>query len=110
MARPKGKTTPEPVKHQEDPVDKAESPQRLCSEIQLFDLCADETCVFKKGRFCTNPVILARFEAISDDEDENSTEQFLADEMDEMDEDDLHYDDGVGFPEFEGEDSEDEDY
>ena len=65
-------------------MDKVENPQRLCSEIQLFDLCDRDDCQFKKGRYCTNQDILARFEAISDDEDANSTEQFLVDEMDEI--------------------------
>ena len=80
-------------------MDKDENPQRLCSEIQLFDLCDRDDCQFKKGRYCTNQDILARFEAISDDEDANSTEQFLVDEMDEMEEDGLEYDEGVAFNE-----------
>jgi hypothetical protein len=80
-------------------MDKVENPQRLCSEIQLFDLCDRDDCQFKKGRFCANQDILARFEAISDDEDANSTEQFLVDEMDEMEEDGLEYDEGVAFNE-----------
>lgn len=44
-------------------------PKRLCSEIQLFDLCSKEKCVAKDGRFCTDEKLLARFEAISDVED-----------------------------------------
>lgn len=85
----------------------AENPKRLCSEIQLFDLCERDECEFKKGRYCTNRDILARFEAISDDEDENSTEQFLVDESEEMEEDGLEYDEGVGVDEDE---PEEEDY
>lgn len=85
----------------------SETPKRLCSEIQLFDLCDRVDCEFKKGRYCTNCDILARFEAISDDEDANSTEQFLADESEEMEEDGLEYDEGVGVDE---EEPEDEDY
>jgi hypothetical protein len=77
----------------------AETPKRLCSEIQLFDLCERENCKFKKGRFCTDRDILARFEAISDDEDENSTEQYLVDETEEMVEDGLEYDEGVAIDE-----------
>lgn len=88
-------------------MDKVDNPQRLCSEIQLFDLCDRDDCQFKKGRFCTNEDILARFEAISDDEDADSTDQFLFDEMDEMDEDGLEYDEGVGIDE---EEPEEEDY
>jgi hypothetical protein len=89
-------------------MDKVENPQRLCSEIQLFDLCSREVCEYKDGRFCTNGDILARFEAISDDEDANSADLFLADEMEEMDEDELSYDVGVSMDEDE-EESEEED-
>jgi len=42
--------------------------QRLCSEIQLFDLCDRDACDFKVGRFCTNPDLLDRFERISEDD------------------------------------------
>jgi hypothetical protein len=80
-------------------MDKDENIQRLCSEIQLFDLCSKNSCSYKKGRFCTNGDILARFEAISDDEDENPPDQFLADEMEEMEEDGLAYDEGIGIDE-----------
>ena len=76
-------------------MDKVDNPQRLCSEIQLFDLCERNNCEFKKGRYCTNGDILARFEAISDEEDANSADLFLADEMEEMEEDGLEYDEGV---------------
>lgn len=41
-------------------------PQRLCSEIQLFDLCDLATCSFRNNRFCTSPDMLVRFEGISD--------------------------------------------
>lgn len=54
-------------------------PQRLCSEIQLFDLCTDETCSKKKGRYCTDEDLLNKFEAISNEED-FSSEQYLDDE------------------------------
>ena len=60
--------------------------KRLCSEIQLFDLCDLDTCTCKDGRFCTNPEILQKFEAIKE-EDERST-QYLSDEFEgEEDED-----------------------
>ncbi|QXE91751.1 hypothetical protein [Geomonas subterranea] len=59
------------------------STKRLCSEIQLFDLCDLDTCTCKEGRFCTNPVILSRFEAIKEEDDRP---QYLADEFDEEDE------------------------
>ncbi len=43
-------------------------PQRLCSEIQLFDLCDLNSCRYKKGRFCSDPDLLNRFEKIAEDE------------------------------------------
>ncbi len=43
-------------------------PQRLCSEIQLFDLCDLNSCKQKEGRFCTNPDLLDRFEKIAENE------------------------------------------
>lgn len=73
-----------------------ENPKRLCSEIQLFDICSKNSCKYKDGRYCTEGDILARFEAISDDEDARLPDQFLADEMEEMEEDDLSYDEGIG--------------
>ncbi len=42
--------------------------QRLCNEIQLFDLCDLNTCRYKDGRFCTNSELVAAFEKISDAE------------------------------------------
>ncbi len=42
--------------------------QRLCSEIQLFDLCDLDVCRFKQGRFCTQEELLSRFEGISEDD------------------------------------------
>jgi hypothetical protein len=59
--------------------------QRLCSEIQLFDLCDLEVCIFKEGRFCRQNELLARFEHISD-EDECAPVRRLSDEL-EADED-----------------------
>jgi len=88
-------------------MDKVDNPQRLCSEIQLFDLCERNKCEFKKGRYCTNGDILARFEAISDEEDANSADLFLADEMEEMEEDGLEYDEGVAIDEEEEPEEED---
>ncbi|BCS53810.1 hypothetical protein [Geobacter sp. SVR] len=49
----------------ETPVSQA---QRLCSEIQLFDLCELERCGHKNGRFCTDTNLLAKFERISEEE------------------------------------------
>ena len=56
--------------------------QRLCSEIQLFDLCDLDTCCQKNGRYCTNPEVLERFEAIKE-EDERSPEQYLTEDLEE---------------------------
>ena len=63
-------------------------PQRLCSEIQLFDLCDLDTCSCKEGRFCTNPGVLERFEAIKE-EDERSVEQYLAEDLEDEESEDL---------------------
>lgn len=46
-----------------------EKPLRLCSEIQLFDLCEKTKCDKKDGRFCTDEIMVARFEAISQEDD-----------------------------------------
>ena len=43
-------------------------PQRLCSEIQLFDLCDLDSCHLKNGRICTDPALLSRFEKIAEEE------------------------------------------
>jgi hypothetical protein len=72
--------------------------QRLCNEIQLFDLCDLETCSFKVGKFCTNAERLAEFEQISDAEVVRQ-EVFDADELEEGDDaceeeyDDVYEDD-----------------
>lgn len=64
----------------------AESPspaaQRLCSEIQLFDLCDLDSCRFKSSRFCTNEQLLSKFEAIKE-EDERNTLLYDEDEGEE---------------------------
>jgi len=59
-----------------------QNPRRLCSEIQLFDLCDLDTCSCKEGRYCTNKEVLDRFEAIKE-EDERSPEQYLTEDSDE---------------------------
>jgi hypothetical protein len=46
--------------------------QRLCSEIQLFDLCDLEQCSHKQDRYCTNGELLTRFERISEKDDTRS--------------------------------------
>ncbi|UFS70438.1 hypothetical protein LPW11_21535 [Geomonas sp. RF6] len=54
--------------------------RRLCSEIQLFDLCSLENCRQKEGRFCTNKEAIEKFEAI---QEEDTSSQYLAEEYDE---------------------------
>jgi len=77
-----------------------EKVQRLCSEIQLFDLCDLETCCQKDGRYCTNPEVLERFEAIKE-EDERAPEQYLTEEFDEEEEnEELEFDDADSADEY----------
>lgn len=76
----------------------AQNPTRLCSEIQLFDLCSLDVCEYQNGRYCTKEDILAKFEAIKE-EDECSPEQYLTEELDGEDED-LGYDEANGDDEF----------
>jgi hypothetical protein len=81
--------------------------KRLCSEIQLFDLCDLDTCRDRDGRYCTKRELLDKFEAIQE-EDTRSPEQFLADELDESEEaDDLSDDEGFDADDYE-EDEDDE--
>ena len=54
--------------------------RRLCSEIQLFDLCDLESCRQKDGRFCTNEEVVQRFEAIKE---EDERPQYVAEDLDE---------------------------
>jgi hypothetical protein len=77
--------------------------KRLCSEIQLFDLCSKDTCKRKNGRFCSDDELLAKFEAIS--EEDVLRDQFIDDSDDYEDSDDADYDDGC----FDDSDGEDED-
>ena len=88
-----------------DTKEQAESTRRLCSEIQLFDLCEKDVCGHKDGRYCTKGDILARFEAIMDEDDRRSPEQFMADELDEVEGgDDMAYDEAFGVDEYGEED------
>jgi len=79
--------------------------RRLCSEIQLFDLCDLDTCTCKDGRFCTNPEILQRFEAIKE-EDERSPEQYLTEDLEDEDAEGLEDEEAYGDDEYEDEDEE----
>jgi len=68
------------------------APQRLCSEIQLFDLCDLTSCGFKSGSFCNNSEMLCRFERIADQEI-RLPERFMDEELDGDEEtDDEFYD------------------
>ena len=51
-----------------EPTQAAAPQQRLCSEIQLFDLCDLEKCRFKSDRYCTDGGLLDKFESINDDD------------------------------------------
>ena len=67
-------------------------PQRLCSEIQLFDLCDLSSCRHKNGRYCTEPDLLSSFEKIAEEE-LRAPERFISDESDDEAGDDF----GVGY-------------
>lgn len=67
-----------------------EAVQRLCSEIQLFDLCDLESCASRKGRFCLNENLLVKFESIKE---EDETPDLV------YDEDELLTDEGSDFEE-----------
>lgn len=87
-----------------------ERPRRLCSEIQLFDLCEKTRCSNRDGRYCTDENMLNRFEAISQEED-FPADEFLVDGM----EDDVEDDDEETYPGYRNdfgdeEDDSDEEY
>ncbi len=85
----------------------SQNSSRLCSEIQLFDLCELDVCGHKDGRYCTKGDILTKFEAIKE-EDERSPEQYLAEELDDAEgADDLGYDEAYGVDEY-GEEPDDQ--
>jgi hypothetical protein len=78
--------------------DVEELPRRLCSEIQLFDLCELTNCSFKDGRYCTHADLLVRFEALAEPDDrpaqrydDEEDDEELASYPDERDEDDDDY-------------------
>lgn len=66
--------------------------QRLCSEIQLFDLCDLTSCRFKQSRFCTNEDLVAKFESIKE-EDEQDHLLYDADEEEDLEADFDEFDD-----------------
>ena len=90
-------------------MEKEQTPPRLCSEIQLFDLCDRDVCAHKDGRYCTKGDILAKFEAIKE-EDERSPEQYMADELDDAEgAGDMGYDESFAVDEYGEEEPDDED-
>lgn len=103
------------IKQNDQPaeVDPEELPLRLCSEIQLFDLCDLERCAFKDGRYCTHADLLARFEALAepDDRPAGAARQAVID--DEEDEEQLFEDeqeeDDDGYSVFDEEDGQEQD-
>lgn len=88
-------------------MEQQEKKQRLCSEIQLFDLCELDVCSHRDGRYCTKGDILARFEAIREGDD-RTPEQFFAEELDDVEgAGDLGYDESFGVDEY-GEEDDDQ--
>lgn len=69
----------------------AKPAQRLCSEIQLFDLCDLERCAFKEGRFCTQKDLLARFEQLPDEDEQVAQPSGHVRDDGEQDDDELLY-------------------
>jgi hypothetical protein len=57
---------------------------RLCSEIQLFDLCDLDECGHKKSRYCTNEQLVKMFESIKEEDDR----QILLYDENELEDDD----------------------
>jgi hypothetical protein len=66
--------------------------KRLCSEIQLFDLCDLDSCRFKSSRFCTNEELLSKFESIKEEDDRN-TLLYEEEESDDGSDSDSDFDD-----------------
>lgn len=75
--------------------------QRLCSEIQLFDLCDLTLCKSRNGRFCTDPLLLDRFEKIAENE-LRVTERFISEKSDDADTDDSEEGDEFALDDYEG--------
>jgi hypothetical protein len=87
----------------------ANLPKRLCSEIQLFELCELDSCNKKSGGFCTDTTLINRFEMIEEAED-RVPERYISEELDdaELDEDDYEEDAMEGIEAGEDDDWEDE--
>ena len=74
--------------------------QRLCKEIQLFDLCELERCGHKQGLFCTSTELLNRFEAIADEDERQPAAGLISEELDDGEDTDDEYDDACDDDEF----------
>lgn len=74
--------------------------QRLCSEIQLFDLCDLVSCGYKSGRFCSNLELVSEFEKISDD-DPRPPQRYIDEEFIDSDETEEDVNDAYEFLEYE---------
>jgi len=86
--------------------------RRLCGEIKLFNLCDLGRCGFKKGGFCTDPDMLARFEDIADEDDSVSGVEIFddAEDGDAWDDDGVSYSDEAFDYEYFEDDKDREDY
>jgi hypothetical protein len=83
---------------------------RLCNEIQLFDLCDLEKCGQKQGLFCTSLDLLNRFEAIADDDERLPVADLISDGLDDGEAiDDDGYNDAIDDDQFGDEVYEDDD-
>ena len=83
--------------------------QRLCNEIQLFDLCDLEKCGHKKGLYCTNDELLNRFEAIAEEDERPAASSYICEENDDAEvSDDGEYEDSFDDDEYGDEGYEDE--
>ncbi len=77
----------------ETPEELSPAARRLCSEIQLFDLCDLDSCRFRSSRFCTNDELITKFESIKEDDDNRNTLLYEEDEIDDEIDSDSDFDD-----------------
>jgi hypothetical protein len=83
---------------------------RLCNEIQLFDLCELETCRHKQGLYCTSRELLDRFESIAEEDERPAASGYICEEDDDaLATDDDEYDDSYDDVQFGDEEGYEED-
>lgn len=75
----------------EENAESGKAVNRLCNEIQLFDLCDLDSCSYREGRFCTKEELLRKFEAINEVDDRQT---LLYDENECADDEEDTYPDG----------------